>query len=75
MLTKMGGAYATGDLDAGSRTQAWLAVSEEPAVRESGGYWPHLRPARLSGATHDEARQERLLAEFARLSGVTLPPG
>ena len=71
----MGGAHAKGDLDAGSRTQAWLAVSDEPAVRESGGYWHHLRPARPSGATCDVNRQERLLAECARLSGVALPPG
>ena len=75
MPTKMGGAHATGDLDAGSRTQAWLAVSEEPAVLESGGYWHHLHPARPSGATGDETRQERLLAECARLSGVALPSG
>ena len=75
MPTKMGGAHATGDLDAGSRTQAWLAVSNEPEVQRSGGYWHHLRPARPSGATHDAARQERLLAECARLSGVMLPPG
>ena len=75
MPTKMSGAHATGNLDAGSRTQAWLAVSDEPAVQESGGYWHHLRPARPSGATHDENRQERLLAECVRLSGVELPPG
>jgi len=50
-------------------------VSDEPAVLESGGYWHHLRPARPSGATRDEDRQRRLLAECARLSGITLPPG
>jgi len=75
MPTKMGGAHARGDLDAGSRTQAWLAVSEEPAVLESGGYWHHLRAARPSGATRDAARQERLLDACARRSGVVLRPG
>ena len=75
MPTRMGGAHATGDLDAGSRTQAWLAVSNEPEVLRSGGYWHHLRPARPSGATRDEARQEQLLLECTRLSGVALPPG
>ncbi|MBL6081832.1 SDR family NAD(P)-dependent oxidoreductase [Belnapia sp. T18] len=73
MPTKMGGAHATGDLDAGSRTQVWLATSDDPAASESGGYWHHLRPARPSGATRDVDRQERLLAECARLSGVDLP--
>lgn len=75
MPTKMGGAHATGDLDAGSRTQAWLAVSDEPAALESGGYWHHLRLSRPSGATRDADRQDRLLAECTRLSGVELPHG
>ena len=75
MPTKMGGAHARGDLDAGSRTQAWLAVADEPAVLESGGYWHHLRPSRPSRATRDEAWQEQVLAACARLSRAELPPG
>ncbi len=66
---------ATGDLDLAHRTQVWLAVSDEPAACVSGGYFFHQASKRPSGAVHDPARQERLLAECRRLSGVELPPG
>lgn len=75
MPTRMGGPRATGDLDAGSRTQAWLAAGDDPAAAVTGGYFHHLRPKEPSGAARDVDRQERLLAECARLSGVELPPG
>ena len=71
MPTRMGGPRATGDLDAGSRTQAWLAAGDAP--EGTGGYFHHLRAARPSSTARDEARQERLLAICARLTGVTLP--
>ncbi|MBE7212518.1 MAG: SDR family NAD(P)-dependent oxidoreductase, partial [Gluconacetobacter diazotrophicus] len=73
MPTRMGGPRATGNLDAGSRTQAWLAVGGESAIDASGGYWHHLRPARPSGAARDASRQDRLLAECARRCGVEWP--
>lgn len=75
MPTKMGGPRATGDLDAGSRTQAWLATGDDPAAAVTGGYFHHLRPKKPSGAARDVGLQERLLAECGRLSGVELPPG
>jgi NAD(P)-dependent dehydrogenase (short-subunit alcohol dehydrogenase family) len=74
MPTKMGGPRATGDLDAGSRTQAWLAVSGDPEAAVTGGYFHHLRPKKPSGAARDVDLQDRLLAECARLSEVRLPP-
>ncbi len=64
---------ATGDLDAAHRTQAWLAVSDEPAACVTGGYFFHKAAKRPSGVTHDLARQDRLLEECRRLSGVELP--
>ena len=64
---------ATGDLDAAHRTQVWLAIDDDPAASGSAGYFHHLRPKAPSGATHDDARQDRLLAECERLSGVGLP--
>ena len=64
---------ATGDLDAGHRTQVWLATDNDPAATGTGGYFFHQRPRPPSGATHDPDRQDRLLAECARLSGLTLP--
>ena len=41
--TKMGGPGATDDLEQGHLTQTWLAVSEDPAAKVSGGYWHHRK--------------------------------
>ena len=71
--TKMGGAHATGDLDAAHRTQAWLAVSDDAGAAATGEYFFHKRLRKPSGATRDTALQDGLLAECARLSGVPFP--
>ena len=63
---------ATGDLDQGHRTQVWLAVGDGAAVG-TGGYFYHLQPRAPSGAARDPARQDRLLAECERLTGVAMP--
>ena len=73
VATKMGGAHATGDLDAAHRTQVWLATSDDPAAEVTGGYFFHQRPRKPSGAVHDVERQDRLLAACERISGVRLP--
>lgn len=71
--TKMGGLDAPVDIDTGQRTQSWLAVSGESAAKVSGRYWRHLKQeAPANEATHPEF-QARLIAEFARLTGVALP--
>ncbi len=75
VATKMGGAHATGDLDAAHRTQAWLAAGDEPAADVTGGYFFHMRPRKPAGPVQDAARQDGLLAACERLSGVALPPG
>lgn len=72
VATKLGGAHATGDLDAAHRTQVWLATGED-AAEVTGGYFFHLRPRKPSGAVHDPVRQDMLLAACARYSEVTLP--
>jgi NAD(P)-dependent dehydrogenase (short-subunit alcohol dehydrogenase family) len=41
--TKMGGPQAPDDLDEGHRTQAWLAVSDDPAALVSGEYFYHRK--------------------------------
>jgi NAD(P)-dependent dehydrogenase (short-subunit alcohol dehydrogenase family) len=74
VATKMGGAHATGDLDAAHRTQVWLATSDDPAACVTGQYFYHMQLRKPSGATLDTGRQDRLLAECARLSRVSLPP-
>jgi NAD(P)-dependent dehydrogenase (short-subunit alcohol dehydrogenase family) len=75
VATKMGGAGAPDDLDAGHRTQVWLAVSDDPAVKVSGEYFFHMRLRAPHPATRDEARQEKLLEACARFSAVELPNG
>lgn len=73
VATKMGGAGAPDDLDAGHRTQAWLAVSDDPAAMVSGGYFYHLRPKTPNPASRDTSTQDRLIAACHRYSGVALP--
>ncbi|MDB6042917.1 MAG: short-chain dehydrogenase [Gammaproteobacteria bacterium] len=71
--TKMGGAGAPDDLDAAPRTQVWLATSDEPAARVTGQYFYHLKRRATDAAASNEAIQDRLLSECARLSGVPFP--
>ena len=71
--TKMGGAGAPDDLDAGHRTQVWLAVSDDPAATVTGGYFYHMRPRTPNPASRDAERQEKLLEACERFSGVELP--
>jgi NAD(P)-dependent dehydrogenase (short-subunit alcohol dehydrogenase family) len=73
--TRMGGPSAPDPLEEGGRTQAWLAVSDDPAALVSGKYFHHLRAKEPDPAAHDVARQEKLLASCARLSGVPLDAG
>jgi NAD(P)-dependent dehydrogenase (short-subunit alcohol dehydrogenase family) len=73
VATKMGGAGAPDDLDAGHRTQVWLAVSDDPAAKVTGGYFYHMRPRTPNPAAHDVQRQEELLNACKRFSGVDLP--
>jgi NAD(P)-dependent dehydrogenase (short-subunit alcohol dehydrogenase family) len=73
VATKMGGPGAPGDLDAGPRTQVWLATSNDRAAKITGRYWHHLKPREANPVAADKAIQERFLAECARLSGVPFP--
>ncbi len=73
--TKMGGPGAPDDLSLGFVTQAWLAVSEEPAAKVTGEYFFHQRPRDVNPVARDERVQEELLAYCASLTGVTLAEG
>jgi NAD(P)-dependent dehydrogenase (short-subunit alcohol dehydrogenase family) len=73
VATKMGGAGATDDLDAGHRTQVWLAVSDDPAAMVTGEYFYHMQRRKPKPATRDVERQEALLEACNRFSGVELP--
>lgn len=72
VATKMGGPGAPDDLDAAHRTQAWLAVSSDPAAKVTGEYFYHKRPQEPAPATRDTNRQEKLLEACKHLSGVDL---
>lgn len=71
--TKMGGRDAPGDLRLGHLTQEWLATSDEPAARTTGGYWHHQHRVAPHVAVHDKDFQARLLAELAHATGTPLP--
>jgi len=71
--TKMGGAGAPVDIDTGQRTQAWLAVSEEPAAMVSGRYWHHLQQQQPAHEAADPKFQDQLMERLRGLTGVELP--
>lgn len=71
--TRMGGAGAPDDLDLGADTQAWLAVSDDPAARVSGRYFYHRTERPAHPAASDPSLQDGLLTACARLSGVEFP--
>jgi NAD(P)-dependent dehydrogenase (short-subunit alcohol dehydrogenase family) len=72
VATKMGGTGATDDLDEGHRTQAWLAVSDDPAAKVTGEYFYHMKLREPNPATRDVGKQEELLEACRRFSGVEL---
>ena len=68
--TRMGGLGAPDDLRLGHLTQEWLATSDEPEARSSGGYWHHQRRQKPHPAVFDERFQDALLDELGRFTGV-----
>jgi len=72
VATKMGGPSAPDDLDAGCRTQGWLAVSDDAAAKVTGEYFYHMRPRKPSPVVRDVQRQEKLLQACERFSRVEL---
>jgi NAD(P)-dependent dehydrogenase (short-subunit alcohol dehydrogenase family) len=71
--TKMGGSGAPDDMDQAHRTQAWLAVSEDPAALVTGEYFYHLRRRAADPAARDVKQQEALLHACEVLCGIALP--
>ena len=70
--TRMGGPGASDDLEQAHLTQAWLAVSDDPEARVTGGYFYHRRPRDMNPAAQDPRLQDRLLDYCRELSGVAL---
>jgi NAD(P)-dependent dehydrogenase (short-subunit alcohol dehydrogenase family) len=70
--TTMGGPGAPDDLRLGHLTQEWLATSDEPEARSSGGYWFHQGLRTPHPAVLDPHFQDDLLAALARFTGALL---
>ena len=68
--TKMGGPGAPDDLRLGHLTQEWLATSDAPEARTSGGYWYHQQRRTPHPAALDPRFQDDLLAALARFTGA-----
>jgi NAD(P)-dependent dehydrogenase (short-subunit alcohol dehydrogenase family) len=73
VATKMGGPSAPDNFALGSVTQAWLAVSDDPAATVTGGYFYHQRPRSTHPAARSADLQDELFNRCADLSGVSLP--
>jgi NAD(P)-dependent dehydrogenase (short-subunit alcohol dehydrogenase family) len=71
--TKMGGPGAPDDLSLAPVTQAWLAVSDDPAATVTAGYFYHQQPRQPAPAARDTAFQDQLLHYCSELTGVSLP--
>jgi NAD(P)-dependent dehydrogenase (short-subunit alcohol dehydrogenase family) len=70
--TKMGGPGAPDDLRLGHLTQEWLATSEDPDARTSGGYWYHQRRTEPHPAVRDRRFQDQLLEDLAHFTATHL---
>jgi NAD(P)-dependent dehydrogenase (short-subunit alcohol dehydrogenase family) len=71
--TKMGGSGAPDDLSLGSVTQAWLAVSGDPAATVTASYFYHQNLKNVNPAARSVDLQDGLLENCAELTGTTLP--
>jgi NAD(P)-dependent dehydrogenase (short-subunit alcohol dehydrogenase family) len=70
--TRMGGPGAPDDLRLGHLTQEWLATSDDPEARTSGGYWHHQRRIEPHPAVRDRRFQDQLLEVLARFTAARL---
>lgn len=70
--TRMGGPSAPDDLRLGHLTQEWLATSDAPEARTTGGYWHHQRRQTPHPAAEDPELQAPLLEVLARVTGESL---
>jgi NAD(P)-dependent dehydrogenase (short-subunit alcohol dehydrogenase family) len=73
VATKMGGPGAPDDLSLGHVTQAWLAVSDDPAATVSGELFYHQRPREVHPSARSHQFQDELLGALAELAGVKMP--
>lgn len=70
--TAMGGPQAPDPVELGAETQVWLATSDEPLATASGRYVKRREVHPPNPVVGDPEARAALLAELARLTGVTL---
>ncbi|MBD5656663.1 MAG: SDR family NAD(P)-dependent oxidoreductase [Candidatus Eremiobacteraeota bacterium] len=70
--TKMGGPGAPDDMSLAPVTQAWLAVSDDPAATVTGQYFYHKERRRVSESARNTELQDGLAAYCAELTGIAL---
>ena len=70
--TKMGGVGASDDLRLGHLTQEWLATSDDPEARSTGGYWYHQRRREPHAMVHDQRFQDELLEDLVGFTTTRL---
>lgn len=73
VATKMGGEGAPDSLLEGSRTQAWLAVSNDKEALVSGKYFYHERLQKSHPVTTNTTVQNKLMMEYERITGIKFP--
>jgi len=73
VATKMGGPGAPDDMSLAPVTQAWLAVSDDPAARVTAGYFYHQRPRDANPVARSAEIQDALFDRCASLAGVAFP--
>jgi NAD(P)-dependent dehydrogenase (short-subunit alcohol dehydrogenase family) len=71
--TKMGGPSAPGRVEDGVDTFVMLALGQGEAAWTRGGYFVHSEEARPAAIAGYVELQDRLLAELAVISGVSVP--
>ena len=73
VATKMGGPGAPDSLEEGPKTQAWLAVSNDPAARVTGKFFHHKKLRKPNPSAEDPQIQEAYLKQCAGISGIVFP--
>jgi hypothetical protein len=66
-------ARAPDDINQAHLTQAWLAASDDPAAKTTGGYFYHLKSREPNPLARDIVLQDRLLDICREISGVDMP--
>jgi len=73
VATKMGGPSAPDSLEDAPKTQAWLAVSNDPGALVTGKYFYHMQQSPFNPIAKDVQAQDKFLLACQRFSGITFP--